>query len=50
VRDGSPVQPSIPSVTVNLAGDRGRGLALVEAMSRSWGVVPAHGKIVWCLL
>jgi hypothetical protein len=51
VRDGSPVQPSIPSVTVNLAGDRGRGLVLVEAMSRSWGVVPAqHGKIVWCLL
>ena len=30
------------------AGDRGRGLAMVEALSRDWGWVPCHdGKLVW---
>ena len=30
------------------SGDRGRGLAMVEALSRDWGWVPClEGKLVW---
>jgi hypothetical protein len=47
-RSGEPVQQQVPDV------DRahGRGLALVAACSRAWGVLPAAdgGKVVWAVL
>jgi hypothetical protein len=31
--------------------ERGRGLAIVAALSREWGFYPdGHGKVVWALL
>jgi len=41
---GYPERRSYPSDAVT-----GRGLALVEVLSSSWGVEPtASGKVVWC--
>lgn len=43
-RDRRAVQPRL----VNDDAESGRGLALVEALARSWGTTPfADGKIVW---
>lgn len=41
--------PGVPRRVTVGPGDRsGRGLAIVEALSRTWGVQPgAHGKRVW---
>jgi anti-anti-sigma factor len=50
VRDASP-RP-LRSVTPDLEAEGGRGLWLVEQLTRAWGVRPAPGggKIVWCAL
>jgi anti-sigma regulatory factor (Ser/Thr protein kinase) len=50
VVDGGPGAPTV----VDAAAERtdGRGLALVDRIATSWGVLPAAdgGKEVWCLL
>jgi anti-sigma regulatory factor (Ser/Thr protein kinase) len=47
VWDGSPLRP-VPQ-NAGIAGDRGRGLVLVDALADSWGHWAAdEGKIVWC--
>jgi len=49
VWDASPLRP-VPQVA-GVAGDRGRGLLLVDALADSWGHRAAdEGKIVWCEL
>jgi anti-sigma regulatory factor (Ser/Thr protein kinase) len=50
VHDSSPLPP-IRTDSARLAED-GRGLMLVEALSRDWGYFPAatRGKIVYCLI
>ncbi len=49
VRDGSRRVPRARHY--GLSATTGRGLALVGALTRSWGVEPdADGKTVWCLL
>lgn len=46
VGDGSSVLPRMRSAAPD--DEWGRGLALVEALSRRWGCYPtAHGKITW---
>jgi anti-sigma regulatory factor (Ser/Thr protein kinase) len=47
VGDGSPTLPAMRSFS-SMAGS-GRGLHLVDSMSRSWGVDdrPGDGKVVW---
>ena len=49
VWDVSPLRP-VPQ-DAGIAGDRGRGLALVDALAEAWGHRAADGgKIVWCEL
>lgn len=49
VGDGSTRQPRLRHF--DLDATTGRGLALVAALSRAWGVAPApDGKVVWCEL
>lgn len=49
VWDGSPDEPVKQTVTADAEG--GRGLHLVEALSKKWGIYrpPAGGKIVWAM-
>lgn len=48
VYDHEPRLQAHDPVPVPAAGDRGRGLAMVEALSCDWGWVPCHdGKLVW---
>jgi hypothetical protein len=50
VRDGSAVQP-VMRRDVSPTALSGRGLALVEAVSRHWGSLPTEGgKVVWAVL
>jgi anti-sigma regulatory factor (Ser/Thr protein kinase) len=47
VWDASPLRP-VPQ-DAGIAGDRGRGLLLIDALADSWGHRAADGgKIVWC--
>ena len=47
VWDASPLRP-VPQ-KADTAGDRGRGLLLIDALADSWGHRAADGgKIVWC--
>ena len=40
--------PTIPVISAQPQDDGGRGLAIVQAVSAGWGVVPLPaGKIVW---
>jgi len=49
VWDSSPLRP-VPR-DVDIAGDHGRGLALIDALADSWGHQAADGgKVVWCEL
>jgi anti-sigma regulatory factor (Ser/Thr protein kinase) len=49
VWDASPLRP-VPR-DAGIAGDRGRGLLLVDALADSWGHHGAEGgKVVWCEL
>jgi anti-sigma regulatory factor (Ser/Thr protein kinase) len=49
VWDASPLRP-VPR-DADVAGERGRGLLLVDALADSWGHRAAEGgKIVWCEL
>ncbi len=49
VRDGSLLLPR--QRRYGLSATTGRGLALVGALTRDWGVQPgAAGKTIWCLL
>ncbi|MFJ2006705.1 ATP-binding protein [Streptomyces chartreusis] len=50
VWDRSPREPAKQHVTADAEG--GRGLHLVEALAKDWGIYrpPAGGKIVWALL
>lgn len=49
VADDSPDAPDPRSATVD--AENGRGLALVDAVARSWGVLPRlGGKVVWAVL
>jgi anti-sigma regulatory factor (Ser/Thr protein kinase) len=46
VTDGSPLPPANPALTAH--AESGRGMALVDVVSDSWGVEPAEpGKAVW---
>lgn len=50
VRDGSRAQPVPASLPLPQA-ERGRGLAIVEAVAHSWGWLPSDGgKVVWAAL
>jgi hypothetical protein len=50
VRDGSGAQP-VPASLPLPEADRGRGLAIVEAIAHSWGWLPSDGgKVVWATL
>ncbi|MDQ7908992.1 ATPase [Phytohabitans sp. ZYX-F-186] len=50
VRDGSPVEPVLRR-DVSHTALAGRGLALVDAVSRHWGSLPTEGgKVVWAML
>ena len=47
VHDGNSRLPVRPATPVDATS--GRGLAMVDAVARSWGVeVDDHGKTVWC--
>ncbi|WP_433306282.1 ATP-binding protein [Actinoplanes sp. CA-030573] len=49
VRDGSPVEPVLAEEVT--AGDRGRGLKLVDSVATHWGWLPSRdGKVVWATL
>lgn len=49
VRDGSDRLPTLARGGAD--DDRGRGLRIVQAIARSWGVVTLDsGKVVWCRL
>lgn len=50
VRDGSTISPRQP--VLDLGRRRGRGLAITEAFSRIWGVLPTAdgGKVVWAVI
>jgi anti-sigma regulatory factor (Ser/Thr protein kinase) len=49
VWDASPLRP-VPQ-KADTAGERGRGLLLIDALADSWGHLAADGgKIVWCEL
>ena len=49
VRDGSPAVPRLSDDPWD--APRGRGLRLVDAVSRSWGHLPTNGgKVVWAVL
>jgi anti-sigma regulatory factor (Ser/Thr protein kinase) len=50
VEDGSPRLLRV--VDPDPQGEGGRGLRLVEHLSRAWGVrnPPEGGKVVWCVL
>jgi anti-sigma regulatory factor (Ser/Thr protein kinase) len=46
VLDASPEEPMV--LETDLWGERGRGMALVDAIADEWGVVPhPSGKVVW---
>lgn len=50
VRDGSAAEP-VPQRDVSPTALSGRGLALVDAVSRHWGSLPTEGgKVVWAVL
>jgi hypothetical protein len=47
VWDACPLRP-VPQ-KLDIAGDRGRGLLLIDALADSWGHRAADGgKVVWC--
>ena len=49
VRDGHPAVPVLRHTSAITAG--GRGLALIDAVARSWGVIPTPiGKQVWATI
>ena len=49
VSDGGPGMPTLRAF--DPASESGRGLHLVAALSRAWGVAPTrHGKAVWAEL
>ena len=49
VADSSPEAPDPRAATTD--AENGRGLALVGAVARSWGVLPrGSGKVVWAVL
>jgi hypothetical protein len=50
VRDDDPVAPKPRPLTSDQPG--GRGIPLVAALSRAWGVSPSPrgGKVVWAVL
>jgi anti-sigma regulatory factor (Ser/Thr protein kinase) len=51
VWDASSEMPVIRLGTDELDEEGGRGLLLVETLSKDWGVVrKADGKVVWCLI
>jgi hypothetical protein len=45
-------EPLLPEQTRDLDSNSGRGLALVGACSRAWGILPTEdgGKVVWAVL
>jgi hypothetical protein len=44
--------PTLPERSVDVDGVQGRGLAVVDACSKAWGVLPTAdgGKVVWAVL
>jgi anti-sigma regulatory factor (Ser/Thr protein kinase) len=49
----APAPAELDDGVPNLDGEGGRGLFLVEAMSRAWGWYPTdnpRGKVTWCEL
>ncbi|MEU8717560.1 ATP-binding protein [Streptomyces sp. NPDC048663] len=51
VSDGNP-NPPLHNGAVPLAAEGGRGLFIVEAVSKEWSYYfpPTGGKVVWCIL
>jgi anti-sigma regulatory factor (Ser/Thr protein kinase) len=51
VSDGNP-NPPVSNGAVPLAAEGGRGLFIVEAVSKEWSYYfpPTGGKVVWCIL
>ncbi|WP_225320490.1 ATP-binding protein [Streptomyces luteolifulvus] len=51
VGDGNP-NPPVSNGAVPLAAEGGRGLFIVEAVSKEWSYYfpPTGGKVVWCIL
>lgn len=46
----SDTRPPVCSAAVSFTSEGGRGLQLVESMSKEWGyyLPPTGGKVVWC--
>ncbi|MFK4107300.1 ATP-binding protein [Streptomyces sp. NPDC002176] len=46
----SDTRPPVRSAAVSFTSEGGRGLQLVESMSKEWGyyLPPTGGKVVWC--
>lgn len=53
VEVGDPaVRPPDPQGAAHLSAESGRGLLIVESISKEWGyfLPPTGGKVVWCVL